>query len=40
MYRGGSWGYDASDFRASCRYGREPGCRGVNLGFRLLRSVS
>ena len=40
VYRGGSWGYDASRCRASCRCRRDPGDRIDFRGFRLARAVS
>ena len=38
--RGGGWWYDASCCRSAYRYGRDPGRRDDDLGFRLARSVS
>ncbi|MCO6454046.1 MAG: SUMF1/EgtB/PvdO family nonheme iron enzyme [Pirellulaceae bacterium] len=37
VYRGGGWRYGASLCRAAFRYGREPGYRGGDLGFRPAR---
>jgi formylglycine-generating enzyme required for sulfatase activity len=34
--RGGSWDYEATSCRVSSRYGRNPGNRGINAGFRLV----
>jgi len=39
VYRGGSWLSPALYVRASCRLSWTPGARGVNLGFRLARSL-
>ncbi len=37
VIRGGSWDSGAQSVRAACRFGDEPGARGHNLGFRLVR---
>ena len=38
VIRGGSWYYDARNARAANRDWNDPGIRGENLGFRLVRS--
>jgi formylglycine-generating enzyme required for sulfatase activity len=40
VFRGGSWGRDASLCRSAFRYRDVPGYRYVNLGVRLARTVS
>ena len=40
VYRGGSWGNGSADARVADRGRGSPGSRGVNLGVRLVRTVT
>lgn len=38
--RGGSWCYPPQYARVAYRFGNAPGYRFINLGFRLVRSIT
>jgi len=41
VFRGGGWGGDVASYcRGANRGGNSPGLRGINLGFRLVRTAS